>query len=153
MNRRTCACGATIVCADLDGWTIWLDSQPADDGLFQVVAGGDIPRVAVDPRGPYRRHTCAADPRPVDIDNTRTGSRLELSLRTAERTITAAQLVTTAQVPLPPRQQHITQLRIAHPDKSCRQLAALAGTTKSAVSSALHRIEQRAAQLNLGEAA
>lgn len=61
MIRRTCACGATIVAADLDGWTVWLDSRPADGGLFRIVVDNDIPWVAVDMNGTYRRHTCMSD--------------------------------------------------------------------------------------------
>jgi hypothetical protein len=62
VNRRTCVCGTIIVCADLDGLPVWLDEQPGPDGMLSVRRHGDTLDAVADGTGPYRRHTCNADP-------------------------------------------------------------------------------------------
>lgn len=61
MNRRICACGAAIVCADLDGHPVWIDEQPGDGGMLTIREHGNHLDAVCD-GGPYRRHTCGADP-------------------------------------------------------------------------------------------
>jgi hypothetical protein len=149
MNRRTCACGATIVPADLDGWTVWLDDQPSDtnDGMFTIVGGSGTPQVAVDIRGSHRRHQCAADPVYLR-DDSRTGKRPDLSREASRRAIAALHAINNAGVSLGPRASAVARLRLAHPTKSYRQLAHLAGVNRDVIIGAMRRIREHADQLN-----
>jgi hypothetical protein len=61
VNHRICACGTPIVCADLDGLPVWLDR--GDGGWISIDERGD----ATVGSGPWRRHTCAADPAQVKL--------------------------------------------------------------------------------------
>jgi hypothetical protein len=147
VNRRTCACGAAIICADLDGYDVWLDQHPS--GWINLDAHGHATVGA----GTWRRHTCAHDPLKTEIDAAdRSVPILDLANihrneRAAQRTVDAAQTVIAAGTPLGQRERHIAELRIEHPGKNHRQLAGIAGTSKDAVSAALRRVERRAQQL------
>ncbi|GAA0720142.1 hypothetical protein Drose_06420 [Dactylosporangium roseum] len=145
MIRRTCACGAVIVCADLDGWAVWLDNHPTDDGMFRVVAGHDAPWVVVDPAGPYRRHTCHVDQPESDPHDDRRGrDRTHLA---ADRAIPAVQAVIAAGTPLTAEQRQAARLRLAHPTESYRQLARRAGVSKGAFDNALRGVMRHATNL------
>ncbi|GAA2346669.1 hypothetical protein [Dactylosporangium salmoneum] len=159
MNRRTCACGVDIVCADLDGHDVWLDSQPQPDGWFRHLGGG---RIVVDLDGGWRRHTCGADPKPVDVDPEPRPTAQMVGFRSANngrarraarRSYTAAREVLDAGRPLAPVDRRVAELRVERPDADCRELAAVAGITTNACRSALQRVSVRANKITAGKAA
>lgn len=146
MNRRTCTCGVDIVRADIYGYDIWLDNQPADDGMYSVIGGSDTPHIAVDLNGTYRRHTCTDDHEERPDTPSFTGNRADIHRAAAQRGIAAAHALADSGTTLQPREQQIAKLRLAHPDKSYRELAA-AGLTRNTVASALHSITRKAQHL------
>lgn len=144
MNRRTCACGTAIVCADLDGMPVWLDEHP-DEGWITVDEYGNA---AVDGGGPYRRHTCEADLQHADVDPT-PGRRDCNSARrehAARRDIAAAEHALQT-MRLTGIQRRAAELRTAHPDLSYRQLAATAGVTVHAYASAIRAVRDHAERI------
>jgi hypothetical protein len=152
------------MCADLDGYPVWLDDDVADDGMFRITVGNvEIPWVVVDPTGPYRRHTCDADPEPIDLGpvpltpqptqleplNTRNAERV---LASAARTTAAISAVVAAQMPLSRLEREAAVARLRQPDASCAVLAAATGINAVALRSAFDRIRRRARQLVDAEA-
>lgn len=136
MIRRTCACGTVIVCADLDGYDVWLDQ-----GYGGWISVGQDGRAAVD-GGPWRRHACRADPAPLDLDgplprNALNGDRRRYA---ASRDINAARTVLNSGRPLTRTQRRAAELRLNHPTLSWRQLATNAGITFSAYAAALRNV-------------
>lgn len=148
MNRRTCACGAIIVCADLDGHTVWLDEQPGPDGTLSVREHGDSLDAIADGTGPYRRHTCAADPEPLDSDPAPIDTNSVRHELAARRDIAAARAVLDSRAPLTDIQRRAAELRANNPDLTYRQLAHIGGVTASAFTSALRSVRDRAERLN-----
>lgn len=153
MNRRTCACGATIVCADLDGFTVWLDGEPAPNGMFSVQQHGDTLDAVADGTGPYRRHTCGHDavysrPDVADhIPRTHVANDRARDAAAAEA-ITAIRLMRAHGVALGPVESRVADVRVAHPDKSYTELAIITGMGRSAYSGAICQIKRRARRLN-----
>lgn len=150
MNRRICACGATIVCADLDGLPVWLDNEPVARGLFRVVANDGVNLDAVvDANGTHQRHTCHADPRPVTVDppEARTDTTAQRVADAAQQDIAAAQTVLSSGVPIGPAQRRAAQLRIAHPELSARQIARNAGIPPDRFAAVLTRLRRHAERI------
>lgn len=151
MIRRTCACGATIVAADLDGWDVWLDNLPAEGGLFQVTASGDRLRAQVVGDGTHRRHECGAVP-----ESTGAGydwvaplrpSNVELQRMAAQRSIAAITVLAVHRVALRPEDAAVAQARIAHPDKKLADVAAIANVALWKYRRVMGRIERKAHQI------
>lgn len=138
MNRRTCACGTVIVCADLDGYDIWLDHSAG--GWIAVDEHG---RATVG-AGPWRRHSCAHDPRPLDLNTPPPPNALNSDRHryAAHRDINAARTILNSGRPLSPTQRRAAELRLNHPDRSWRQIAADAGITFSAYAAAMRDVRQ-----------
>lgn len=135
MNRRTCACGAAIICADLDGYDVWLDQGPG--GWININRHGH----AQPGTGPWKRHTCAHDPRPIDIDR-------QPCRDTVRRDIAAAETVLNAGHTLTPAQHRAAQTRVDNPNLSGRQAARNAGLSNYTFHTAFRYIREHAAELN-----
>lgn len=151
MTARTCACGATIVAADLNGWDVWLDNQPVNGGLFQVTPRGDTLRAEVTGNGTRQRHECDAVPEPA-----RTGydwvaplrpSNVELQRMAAQRSIAAIVVLARNRVPLRPDDAAVAQARVAHPDKTLTEVAAIANVALWKYRRVMARIERKAHQI------
>jgi DNA-directed RNA polymerase specialized sigma24 family protein len=154
MNRRTCACGTAIFCADLDGYPTWLDQHP--DGWISVDEYG---RAHISDGG-WRRHTCTADPQPICLDadiaaatvdarrlaplNEYNSQRLQTSAR---QSTAAAATVLDAGVPLSRRQRAAALARLHNPDASLAEIGAAIGASKDAVRSALDRVRAHAERI------
>lgn len=140
MNRRTCACEAVIVCAELDGYDVWLDQHP--HGWITLDAQGHATVGA----GTWRRHTCAHDPRPIDLDSppARSGLNRDRFQHAARRDLAAAHAVLNSGRPLSTIQRRAAELRAGNPNLSYRQLAHNAGVTLAALSTALQGVRRHA---------
>lgn len=151
MTTRTCACGATIVRVDLDGWDIWLDQEPARDGMYTVTAGQAI--IASD--GTHRRHVCGHAPDPVEDASPASQEQLwvlaekraDIARRCAARNIAAAQALIAAGAKLAPLERQVAALRIEHPDLTSGELARLAGHRPGTFGTAFFRLRKAAEQL------
>jgi hypothetical protein len=143
VNHRICACGTPIVCADLDGLPVWLDR--GDGGWISIDERGD----ATVGSGPWRRHTCAADPAQVKLTSHRTGQTAAVKVAdAAERNIQAARIVLESGVSVGPAQRRIAELRLRNPGLSGRKIAARYGIPYATFSGALGRLRQHAERIN-----
>ncbi|MER7278365.1 hypothetical protein ABT369_28390 [Dactylosporangium sp. NPDC000244] len=141
MIRRLCACGTPIVRADLDGYDIWLDQ--GRDGWISIDQHG---RAEIG-TGPWRRHTCAHDPRPLDLDAPPTRDAVG-------RDVAAARAVLNAGRALTGIQEKAARHRVANPHLSGRQVARNAGLSNYVFHVAFQRIREYAKQITTqGDAA
>lgn len=157
MTTRTCACSAAIVAADLDGYTVWLDIEPVDGGMFSIADFGDDLVAQLDLHGVFQRHECAevsgrslagvTDETPVD------GGNVDRQRVAAGRTLAAIAVLAEHRVELDPADAAVARARIANPGQSLRKVAGAAGLTPIAYRRAVERIERQAYEISTGAAA